>query len=154
MAQALVNLKRAQQRQKIYAHKKRRELELQVGDKVLLSTRNLPMQVVAGDSRKLGPLYCGPFIILERRTSAYRLDLPPHMRIHPVFHVSQLKLYKKPEDTMRTYRKPDPVITATGEEEFEVEEIINHRKRRHGRKTTIEYLNFWKGYPAHEMTWE
>ena len=43
-----------------------------------------------------------------------------------MFHVSQLKLYKKPEDTMREYRKPDPVITAAGEEEFEVEGIINH----------------------------
>ena len=41
MAQALLNLKRAQERQKNYADKKRRELELQVGDEVLLSTRNL-----------------------------------------------------------------------------------------------------------------
>ena len=71
-----------------------------------------------------------------------------------MFHVSQLKLYKKPEDTMRMYSKPGPVVIAAGEEEFEVEEIINHRKRRRGRKTTIEYLIFWKGYPTHEMTWE
>ena len=48
------------------------------------------------------------------------------MRVHPMFHVSQLKLYKKAKDTMRTYKKPNPFITAIGEEEFEVEEIINH----------------------------
>ena len=55
---------------------------------------------------------------------------------------------------MRTYRKPDPVITTYGEEEYEVEEIVNHRKRRRGQHTKIEYLIFWKGYPAHEMIWE
>ena len=112
VAQALLNLKRAQERQKNYADKKRRELELQVGDEVLLSTRNLPVQVVVGVVGKLGPLYCGPFTILEKLTSAYKLDLPPHMKVHPVFHVSQLKLYRRPEDSMRRYEKPDPVITA------------------------------------------
>ena len=133
------NLNRAQEKQKKYANKKRRELELQMGDEVLLSTKNLPVQVVAGGSRKLGPLYCGPFPVLEKLTSAYRLDLPPHMRVHPVFHVSQLKLYRKPEDTIRKYSKPSLLVTTTGKEEFEVEEIIHHKKRRRGKKTTIEY---------------
>ena len=153
MAQAMENLRRAQEKQKRYADKRRRELELSVGDQVLLSTRNLPVQVAVGGSRKLGPLYCGPFTVLEKLTSAYRLDLPPHMKVHPVFHVSQLKLYRKPEDVTRRYEKPDPIITDTGAE-YEVEEIINHRKRRRGKKTIIEYLICWKGYPAHEMTWE
>ena len=48
LAQALENLNRAQEKQKKYADKKRRELELQVGDEVLLSTRNLTS---AGGSR-------------------------------------------------------------------------------------------------------
>ena len=103
-----------------------------MGDEVLLSTKNLPAQVVARGSRKLGPLYCGPFTMLEKLTSGYRLDLPPHMKAHPVFHVSQLKLYKKPGVNTRTYWKPDPVITAAGEEEYEVEEIVTHWKRRRG----------------------
>ena len=53
----------------------------------------------------------------------------------------------------RRYEKPDPIITDTGAK-YEVEEIINHRKRRRGKKTIIEYLICWKGCPAHEMTWE
>ena len=154
VAQAISNLKRAQDKQKSYADKRRRELEFQVGDQVLLATKNLPLQVAAGGSRKLGPLYCGPFTVLEKYTAAYRLQLPPHMRIHPVFHVSQLKLYKKPTNEERTYQKPDPVLTDAGVEEYEVEEIINHRKRRRGKTTTKEYLILWKGYPAHDMTWE
>ena len=46
------------------------------------------------------------------------------------------------------------MIVADGEEEFEVEEIIHHRKRKRGRKTKIKYLIVWKGYPVHESTWE
>ena len=54
----------------------------------------------------------------------------------------------------RTYQRPDPILTIAGEEEYEVEEIINHRKQRRGKHTTNEYLILWKGYPTHEMTWE
>ena len=129
-------------------------MEFQVDDQVLLSTKNLPMQVAARGSRKLGPLYYGPFTVLERYTAAYKLKLPLHMKIHPTFHVSQLKLYKKPMNEDRTYQKPDPILIAAGEEEYEVEEIINHRTRRCGRHVVREYLILWKGYPAHEMTWE
>ena len=129
-------------------------MEFQVDDQVLLSTKTLPMQVAAGGSKKLGPLYCGPFTVLEKYTAAYKLKLPPHMKIHPTFHVSQLKLYKKPMNEDRTYQRPDPIWTTIGEEEYEVEEIINHRKRRRGKHTTNKYLILWKGYPAHEMTWE
>ena len=44
--------------------------------------------------------------------------------------------------------------TDTSQEEYEVEEIINHRKCRGGRTTKIGYLILWQGYPGHEMTWE
>ena len=84
----------------------------------MLTTRNLPVQVAIRGSQKLGPLYCGPFTVLEKLTSAYRLDLPLHMRVHPVFHVSQLKLYRKPEDTMRRYSKLGPIATVAGKEEL------------------------------------
>ena len=104
LAQALENLNRAQEKQKKYADKKRRELELQVVDEVLLSTRNLPVQVAAGGSQKTRAFVLWTFYSAGKTTSAYRLDLPPHMRVHTVFHVSQLKLYRKPEDTMRRYK--------------------------------------------------
>ena len=105
-------------------------------------------------SRKLGPLYCGPFIVLEKYTAAYKLKFPPDMKIHLTFHVSQLKLYKKPMNEARTYQNPDPILIDAGEEEDEVEQIINHRMRHRGSHIVREYLILWKGYPAHEMTWE
>ena len=50
------------------------------------------------------------------------------MKIHPTFHVSQFKLYKKPTNEERTYQKPDQILTAVGEEEYEVEEVLKHQK--------------------------
>ncbi|CAN4096794.1 unnamed protein product [Withania somnifera] len=48
-----------------------------------------------GRSGKLSPRYIGPYEILERVGDvAYRLALPPMLSVvHPVFHVSMLRLY-------------------------------------------------------------
>ena len=45
---------------------------------------------------------------------------------------------------------PPAGIVIDGEEEFEVEQIVNHRTRR--RK--IEFLIKWKGHPCSQNTWE
>ena len=63
-----------------------------------------------------------------------------------------------PEAERRRYHFPDPVETAEGNDEYEVDEIVRHRVRRRGKNTSrtrkFEYLVFWTGYPAHEATWE
>jgi len=88
-------MKAAQDRQKSYADKRRRDLEFSVGDHVWL--RVMPMKGVRrfGVSGKLSPRYIGPFEILERVGSlAYRLALPPQLSgVHNVFHVSMLRRY-------------------------------------------------------------
>lgn len=43
---------------------------------------------------KLAFRYCGPYVITRRIGElAYELLLPPHLRIHNVFHISLLKKY-------------------------------------------------------------
>ena len=80
------------------------------------------------------------------------------MKIHPIFHVLQLRLYRIPEAERRRYHFPDPVETVEGNDEYEVDEIVKHRVRRRGKSKSrtrkLEYLVFWTGYPAHEATWE
>ena len=71
----------------------RREIEFEVGDKVLL--RVSPMQGVMrfGKRGKLSPKFIGPFEVLARVGEvAYRLNLSAALdRVHNVFHVSQLR---------------------------------------------------------------
>ena len=52
--------------------------------------------------------------------------------------------YKKMEAYGTPYTQPPPVIEE-GEEEYEIESIID--SRRHGRERKRQYLVHWKGYP-------
>ena len=40
-----------------------------------------------------------------------------------------------------------------GEEEYEVEEIINDHFTKKGSRSTWQYLIKWKGYPVFENSW-
>ncbi|KAJ9544925.1 hypothetical protein OSB04_024632 [Centaurea solstitialis] len=86
-------LKAARDRQKSYADNRRKPLEFQVGDKVLLKVSPWKGLIRFGKRGKLSPRFVGPFKIMERiRPVAYRLDLPIELSsIHDTFHVSNLK---------------------------------------------------------------
>ncbi|GJS82091.1 putative reverse transcriptase domain-containing protein, partial [Tanacetum coccineum] len=83
----------ARDRQKSYADKRRRPLEFEVGDKVMLKVTPWKGVMRFGKRRKLNPRYIGPFRIIERiGPVAYRLELPQELsRVHNVFHVCNLK---------------------------------------------------------------
>nr|GFA66140.1 putative reverse transcriptase domain-containing protein [Tanacetum cinerariifolium] len=86
-------LQAVRDRQKSYANVRRKPLEFQVGDKVMLKLSPLK-GVVRFDKRgKLNPRYIGPFKVLAKvGTVAYRLELPQQLsRVHSTFHVSNLK---------------------------------------------------------------
>ncbi|XP_038887535.1 uncharacterized protein LOC120077649 [Benincasa hispida] len=89
------NLKRARDRQKSYADKRRRELEFEIGDKVFLKLSPWKGILRFGRKGKLSPRYIEFYEIVERvGPTTYRLALPPELsRIHDVFHVSMLRKY-------------------------------------------------------------
>ncbi|GKA32874.1 hypothetical protein Tco_0719241 [Tanacetum coccineum] len=80
-------------RQKSYADLKRKPMEFQVGDIVMLKVSPWKGVVRFGKRGKLNPIYVGPFKVLEKiGTVAYKLELPHELsRVHNTFHVSNLK---------------------------------------------------------------
>ncbi|GKD21762.1 putative reverse transcriptase domain-containing protein, partial [Tanacetum coccineum] len=76
-----------------YASKRRKPLEFQVGDKVMLKVSPWKGVICFGKRGKRNPHYIGPFKILDKvGTVAYRLELPEKLiRVHSTFHVSNLK---------------------------------------------------------------
>nr|GEY62504.1 putative reverse transcriptase domain-containing protein [Tanacetum cinerariifolium] len=83
----------ARSHQKSYVAVRRRPLEFNVGDKVMLKVSPWKGVIRFGKRGNLSPRFIGPFKILERICPvAYRLELPRELQgIHNIFHVSNLK---------------------------------------------------------------
>ena len=119
------------------------------GDLVWLKRTNIKS---VRPAQKLDSKCLGPFRILEavgQSKLAFRLELPPNLKIHPVFHVHLLDPYNANKIPGRR-QPPPPPEEINGEEEYEVREILDSRivRRR------LEYLVDWKGYSEEERTWE
>ena len=110
---------------------KHRDIDYEVGDLVLLSTRNLKMK---GTPEKLQRRFVGPFQIIETiGQQAYRLSLPEDWKIHPVFHVSLLKDWKT-----ANLHEDQPVTThdvpEVEEPYYEIERILRWWKIKRNKK--------------------
>ena len=145
--EAKANLEIAQARQAVQANKHRTSMEFKEGDMVLLATKHL--KTVQG---KLTARWIGPFRVEQRVSpTSYKLRLPGHMRIHPVFHVSLLRPYIGHDEDSNVVV---PELDIEESDEYEVEAILDKRTRREGRRRITEYLVAWAGYGPEDNTWE
>ncbi|XP_022027921.1 uncharacterized protein LOC110929107 [Helianthus annuus] len=147
-------LKTAQDRQKAYADKRRRPIEFQVGDYVLLKVS--PWKGITRFRKwgKLGPRYIRSFKILARvGRVAYRLELPSSLdRIHNTFHVSQL----------RKCLADDTALVPL--DDIELDEGLNYVERLIAikdvkvknlrNKAVRQVLVQWQHRRGSELTWE
>ncbi|XP_059288936.1 uncharacterized protein LOC132042407 [Lycium ferocissimum] len=106
-----------------------------------------------GKKGKLSPRFIGPYEIVRKvRTVAYELKLPPDMAmVHPVFHISMLRL-----------SKPDPSHVLNHEEieinerlsyEEEPIQILDHQVRRLRTKVVASVKVLWQNHDTEEATW-
>ena len=143
------NIHKAQERMKRAVDRSRREETFDEGDEVVLATKNLRNLDVHLPA-KLRRRWVGPFAVAKVISPvAYRLALPQGWKIHPTFHVGNLKRYQRSDEFVREVEPPPPELVE-GELEYEVEGILRHT----GKGARRRYLILWKGYPLTEATWE
>ncbi|GJY30019.1 putative reverse transcriptase domain-containing protein [Tanacetum coccineum] len=132
----------ARDRQKSYADLKRKPMEFQVGDKVMLKVSPWKGVVHFGKQGKLNPRYVRPFKVLKKVGAvAYKLELPQELsRVHNTFHVSNLK---------KCY-SDDPLVVPL-EEPVE----IMDREVKQLRRSRVPIVKVrWNSRRGPEFTWE
>nr|GEU62351.1 putative reverse transcriptase domain-containing protein [Tanacetum cinerariifolium] len=89
----------ARDRQNNYVDLKRKPMDFQVGDRVMLKVSPWKRVVRFGKRGKLNPRYIKSFKVLSKVGDiAYRLELPQQLsRVHNTFHVLNLKKYLSDE---------------------------------------------------------
>ncbi|KAD6796015.1 hypothetical protein E3N88_06911 [Mikania micrantha] len=128
------NLLAARSRQKSYADKRRKPLEFEVGDMVLLKASPWKGVVRFGKKGKLAPRYVGPFKILERIGKvAYKLELPPELSN---VSLDDIRI----DDTMHFVEKPVEIM------DREVKQL---------KRSRIPIVKVrWESKRGPEFTWE
>ena len=136
----------AQMRSKFYYDQSHKPLDLAVGQYVLLRLHK-GYHIPSVTSRKLGAQRVGPFKIIEKIGGlAYRLELPPHWRIHPVISVTHLEPAPNPHDDPFKRPRPahPPAVSMEGDIGiYYVEKLIDRRQSRRGSGWCVEYLVRW-----------
>ncbi|GJY21673.1 putative reverse transcriptase domain-containing protein [Tanacetum coccineum] len=147
-------LKEAQDRWKSYANKRRRPIEFNVGDFVMLKVSPWKGVMQFKNKGKLSPRFIGPFKILKRVGEvAYTLELPEEMRgIHNTFHVSYLRKCLADESSVITLDE----VEINPESTFQEEPItILVRKSRQLRNKEISLVKVeWKHRKGTSVRWE
>jgi len=128
--EAKAALGKAQADMKKYANKKRSDVEgYRIGDLVMLSTKDLEYQMAGRRTKKLTERFVGPYKVKKVVSSnAIELELPNIVKIHLVVNISRVQKYIGQVKGQKK-EQPAPVIIE-GEEEWEVEQILNKRKVR------------------------
>ena len=119
-----------------------------INEQVWLKAKHLTLPY---QTAKLAPKCHGPFRRIVKQISpvAFKLKLLPAWTIHPVFHASLLTPYHETAEHGANYQCLPPEMI-DDQEEYEVEQVINHQYYRH--KKALQYLICWKVYSATDDT--
>ncbi|XP_070057618.1 uncharacterized protein [Nicotiana tomentosiformis] len=116
----------------------------------LLRAQNI-MKVQADKGRTDKSFSVGDWIIARVGYVAYTLNLPPDAKIHPTFHVSQLK--KKLGSHTASVTLP-VVHSEAGPTLLMLESIVDRRLVKKNGKPTTQVLIKWLNVAEEDWTWE
>lgn len=138
---------------KQFADAHRTERSYEVGDLVYVKLHPYRQHSLKQHTcQKLLPRYFGPYPIEEKIGAvAYKLRLLDHAKIHPIFHVSQLK--KKIGDH-HIIHALTAGVTTQGQLLQEPIEIIDKRVVKRGRMKSTQILVLWSNSFPEDDTWE
>ncbi|GJW14484.1 putative reverse transcriptase domain-containing protein [Tanacetum coccineum] len=141
-------------RQKSYADRKRKLMEFEVGDRVMLKVSPWKGVVRFGKRGKLNPRYVGPFKVLAIVGKvAYKLELPQELsRVHHTFYVSNLKKSYADEPLVM----PLEGIHVDDKLQFVEEPVeIKEREIKRLKRSRIALVKVrWNSRRGPEFTWE
>jgi len=147
------NMKKAQDRQKKYADRGRREVIFAVNDLVFLKVAAQKGKDRFGKIGKLATRYIGPYRIVARVGEvAYRLELPHDMPMHPVFHVSMLRKHI-PDPNMVEPKRPENLQPNLTYPEGPLR-IGERRIKKLKNREILQLQVFWGKRQRVVITWE
>ena len=115
--------------------------------------QSFPNELALRKFKKLNVRYCGPYVITKKiNDQAYELLLPPHIKVHNVFHVSLLKKYVP--DANHILSDELPLGSNNGDLAITHKRVMQSRTRILRNMTLNKYLIKWTGYPKEDATWE
>lgn len=146
-------LKAAQDQQKSYADLKRRPMEFQVGDRVMLKVSPWKGVLRFGKRGKLSPRILGPFTVIKRvGLQTYQLELPPELEgIYNTFHVCYLRKCLAEEESIiplseirvdekkRCIEEPEAILERKSKKLPHKEVIMVKVQLKHHRGTNVTW---------------
>ncbi|GBG81710.1 hypothetical protein CBR_g32702 [Chara braunii] len=131
-----------------HANKKRRPSDIQVGSYVWVKMSEFLEE--EGVSRKLLPLYYGPWEVLDvigedYLGPSYIVDVPAHLRTYPVFHSSKLYLHCD----AKTFDYCEDMIPRAIKGGHEIDRIKQHVGKGRNRPYQVHFMY----HPVDDLYW-
>ncbi|PHT78431.1 hypothetical protein T459_16483 [Capsicum annuum] len=151
-------LDKAARKMKKFADRSRRPVHYRIGDKVMVKLNPRQFKSLRSVNQSLIRRYEGPFeIVAKVGKISYKLDMPSHLKIYPVFHASKLKPYfEDKEDVERGKSSRAQIFMTSAATDKQIEDIIDHQLVR-GKgwgNSSAQFLVHWKGQSPEEASWE
>ena len=133
--------------------KSHKEVDIEIGDQVLISTihfNNL------NTHQKLKDPFIGPFVVVDKKgENAIEVDLNGSFsRRHPVFPVSLLKKYSPSDEKRFPQRKgKQKALPEINEEEAVIDRVLDQRRVGKGKTLEMQYLVRYKNKTSDFDRW-